>query len=120
VVPGCEFGAIGPLTVHPAAQGGVGRRLLPAALDQALLRGLTGVRLVQSPTHLRSLALYASMGFEAPEPLVLVTGPARPRSAEEGTVRPESAHDVLGQDDNDDKSARSKRPVLQASGRARR
>jgi hypothetical protein len=80
--------------VHPSAQGGVGRKLLAAVLDHATHRGLASVRLVQSPSHLRSLALYTSVGFEAREPLVLVTGTTQPGSAEECTVRPASARDL--------------------------
>jgi len=69
-----SVGVIGPLTVHPRAEGGVGRRLMQETLDSARGRGLDRVRLVQSPAHLRSLALYAQLGFNVQEPLVLMHG----------------------------------------------
>src|SRR5690348_4926998 len=69
-----SVGVIGPLTVHPGLEGGVGRRLIEAALGAARAAGLERVRLVQSPAHLRSLALYVKMGFDVQEPLVLLWG----------------------------------------------
>jgi GNAT superfamily N-acetyltransferase len=67
------------VAVAPGAQGGPGRLLMEAALERA--RGARGVRLVQEAFNLRSLALYASLGFEAKEPLVQVKG--MPRSADD-------------------------------------
>lgn len=64
--------AVGPLTVLPAAEGGVGRQLMLAVLDEARAHGPDAVRLVQSPSHLRSLALYAKLGFAVREPLALL------------------------------------------------
>lgn len=66
--------AIGPLTVLPACEGGVGRALMQQALEHASASGVDSVRLVQSPSHLRSLALYASLGFEVREPLAMTSG----------------------------------------------
>ncbi len=66
--------SIGPLSVHPSAEGGVGRQLMAAALEEAYRRGFSRIRLVQSPAHLRSLALYAKLGFAVREPLVLMQG----------------------------------------------
>jgi N-acetylglutamate synthase-like GNAT family acetyltransferase len=85
---------IGPLTVHPEVQGGVGRRLMEAALEKARRRGITSVRLVQSPAHLRSLALYVKVGFDVQEPLVLIHG--APPAPEDGAarVRPATEEDV--------------------------
>lgn len=86
--------AIGPLTVHPDSGGGAGRRLMEAALAEARGRGIEQVRLVQSPAHLRSLALYVSVGFEVREPLVLMGG-ALPEPEAGGTpVRPATEADV--------------------------
>lgn len=65
---------IGPLTVQPEAEGGVGRCLMETALAEARRHGIERVRLVQSPAHLRSLALYAKVGFDVREPLVLMQG----------------------------------------------
>jgi GNAT superfamily N-acetyltransferase len=69
---------VGPITVHPDAQGlGVGRRLMEAVLERGA--GATGVGLLQDSFNTRSLALYASLGFEVKEPVVVLAG--RPRSA---------------------------------------
>ncbi|HEV2358353.1 MAG TPA: GNAT family N-acetyltransferase [bacterium] len=87
--PGTPVAAVGPLTVHPSAEGGAGRRLLEALLDEARSRRFDRVRLVQSPSHLRSLALYAKAGFTVREPLVLVQAPSSPGRGSQGTrVRP--------------------------------
>ena len=72
--PPAQVAAIGPLTVDPEAQGGPGRQLMESALEQARALGIPSVRLVQSPAHLRSLALYAAAGFDVREPLVLMHG----------------------------------------------
>jgi len=89
--------AVGPLTVHPSHEGGAGRALMQAALRDAGSRGVKRLRLVQSPSHLRSLALYASLGFEAREPLVLLRG--KPASlAGDGVVRPLVAADAAACD----------------------
>jgi ribosomal protein S18 acetylase RimI-like enzyme len=77
--------AIGPLTVLPACEGGVGRALMRKALEYASASGVDSVRLVQSPSHLRSLALYASLGFEVREPLAMTTG-AVPEHGSPGAV----------------------------------
>jgi predicted N-acetyltransferase YhbS len=70
--------AVGPITVAPGRQGsGIGRRLMQAVLERA--SGAMGVRLVQDAFNTRSVALYAALGFEVKEPLLLLQG--RPRSA---------------------------------------
>lgn len=66
--------AIGPLTVDPSAQGGVGRALMEASLTEARKRSYDQVRLVQSPSHLRSFVLYTKCGFILREPLFLMRG----------------------------------------------
>src|ERR1700759_3558418 len=53
--PPSPVAAIGPLTVHPSAEGRVGRQLMEAALERAREQRFEGVRLVQSPSHIRSL-----------------------------------------------------------------
>ena len=86
--PLAPVAAIGPLTVDPAAEGGAaGQRLMQAALDEAKVRGFERVRLVQSPSHLRSLALYAKLGFDVREPLVLIGGKPAPEKIEGCIVR---------------------------------
>ena len=68
---------IGPLTVHPRAEGGVGRQLMDAALADARRRGIGSVRLVQSPAHLVQESLVLMRGeLPAAEP-----GAARVRPA---------------------------------------
>jgi GNAT superfamily N-acetyltransferase len=75
VFPLTPIAAIGPLTVDRDCEGaGAGRLLLDRAMQEARTRNISRVRLVQSPSHLRSLALYTKAGFEVREPLVLVTG----------------------------------------------
>ncbi len=69
---------VGPITVDPDAQGhGVGRRLMEAVIERGA--GARGVRLLQDSFNMQSLSLYASLGFEAKELAVVMTG--TPRSA---------------------------------------
>lgn len=72
--PPSPVAAIGPLTVDPSAQGGVGRALMEASLTEARKRSYDQVRLVQSPSHLRSFVLYTKCGFMLREPLFLMRG----------------------------------------------
>jgi predicted N-acetyltransferase YhbS len=72
--PPSPVAAIGPLTVDPSAQGGVGRALMEASLMEARKRSYDQVRLVQSPSHLRSFVLYTKCGFILREPLFLMRG----------------------------------------------
>lgn len=91
---------IGPLTVDPAGQnGGVGRQLMEAMLTRADERGAAGVRLVQSAYHSRSLALYASLGFEVREPLVVLQGPPPPDLPGGCTLRAATPDDLPALDD---------------------
>jgi predicted N-acetyltransferase YhbS len=76
--PPSPVAAIGPLTVDPSAKGGVGRALMEAALMEARKRDYDQVRLVQSPSHLRSFALYTKCGFALREPLFLMQGSPSP------------------------------------------
>jgi predicted N-acetyltransferase YhbS len=66
--------AIGPLTVHPSSEGGVGKKLMFAALDHARKQNHDQIRLVQSPSHIRSFVLYTKSGFFLREPLFLMEG----------------------------------------------
>lgn len=68
---------LGPITVDATVQNrGVGRRLMQATLDRAAVRGFPGVRLLQSAYHARSLALYATLGFQPREAIACMQGPA--------------------------------------------
>ena len=65
---------IGPLTVHPSEEGGggIGRLLMDTALNKASEQKLERIRLVQSPSHIRSFVLYTKCGFSLREPLFLM------------------------------------------------
>jgi predicted N-acetyltransferase YhbS len=69
---------LGPVTVDPSVQvHGAVRRLMGAVLERA--RGAVGVRLVQDSFNMLSISLYASLGFEVKEPLLLMRG--KPKKA---------------------------------------
>ena len=72
--PPAAVAAVGPLTAHPEGPAGIGGRLLRALLADVSQSELPSIRLVQSPSHLESLALYAKTGFILREPLVLMQG----------------------------------------------
>jgi predicted N-acetyltransferase YhbS len=64
---------VGPLTVHPSSEGsGIGRLLMDVALNKARKQNLERIRLVQSPSHIRSFVLYTRCGFSLREPLFLM------------------------------------------------
>jgi GNAT superfamily N-acetyltransferase len=86
---------VGPITVDPDYQGGgIGRRLMQAVID----RGASGrgVRLVQGAFNTVSLSLYASLGFEVREPLVVMTGHLR--DAGDPTVTAMRREEVIAAD----------------------
>lgn len=72
--PPSPIAVIGPLTVDPSVQGGIGRVLMDAALSQAYSQNCVQVRLVQSPSHIRSFVLYTKSGFTVREQLFLIQG----------------------------------------------
>jgi len=73
--PPSPVAVIGPLTVYPSAEGGgVGKMLMDAALTQAREHNHDQIRLVQSPSHIRSFVLYTKSGFTLREPLLLMQG----------------------------------------------
>ncbi|MEA2928513.1 MAG: hypothetical protein QOG38_941 [Hyphomicrobiales bacterium] len=94
IMPGCPVAGIGPLTVDLDAEGGIGRRLVQAALRGAHQNGLAEVRLIQSPMHLRSLALYTKAGFDVCEPLVTVETAVPVNAANGDGVRLATADDI--------------------------
>jgi predicted N-acetyltransferase YhbS len=81
--PPSPVAVIGPLTVHPSAEGGVGRMLMEAALTQGRKQNHDQIRLVQSPSHIRSFVLYTKSGFTLREPLFLMQG--QPLKGEDNT-----------------------------------
>src|SRR5262249_33377947 len=65
--------AVGPSVVDPAVHGhGIGRRLMEAVLERA--RDAQGVRLLQDAFNIQSLSLYAALGFDAKELMVVLEG----------------------------------------------
>lgn len=78
---------VGPVTVAPDAQvAGIGRRLMQAVLERGA--DAAGIRLLQDSFNLQSLALYASLGFEVAEPVVVMSGTPRATHRDEVEVRP--------------------------------
>lgn len=70
-----SIAGIGPVTVDPACQNaGVGKALMNSLLQRERERSASGVRLVQSAYHSRSLALYTDLGFIVREPLSVLQG----------------------------------------------
>jgi predicted N-acetyltransferase YhbS len=72
--PPSPVAVIGPLTVDPSVQGGIGHVLMDAAISHAYSQNYDKVRLVQSPSHIRSFVLYTKLGFTLREPLFLMQG----------------------------------------------
>ena len=68
-----EIAGVGPITVNPNAQAkGVGRRLMQAVIESG--KDAPGIRLVQDAFNTVSMSLYADLGFDVVEPLVLMQG----------------------------------------------
>jgi GNAT superfamily N-acetyltransferase len=83
---------LGPITVDPRAQArGIGRRLMKAVLERG--RDAVGIRLLQDSFNTRS-SLYASLGFDVKEPILLMTGTTRSKPSSEVEVRPLQADDL--------------------------
>jgi predicted N-acetyltransferase YhbS len=84
---------VGPITVDPSVQGtGVGRQLMQGVIERA--REAAGVRLVQDAFNTRSFCLYASLGFEVKEPLLLMRGTPRSEPDGNATARRMTEDDV--------------------------
>jgi GNAT superfamily N-acetyltransferase len=84
---------IGPISVHPDYQGaGVGRMLMQAVIDHA--NDAIGVRLVQDAFNAKTMALYTALGFDAREPLALLTGSPRGPLPVDLRVRPMTFDDL--------------------------
>jgi predicted N-acetyltransferase YhbS len=64
---------VGPITVDPNIQSkGVGRKLMQAVIESG--QDADGIRLVQDAFNTASMSLYASLGFDIVEPLVIMQG----------------------------------------------
>jgi predicted N-acetyltransferase YhbS len=87
-----EIGGVGPMCVLPEMHGrGIGRRLMQAVMDRGC--DMRGVRLCQDAFNTTSLSLYAALGFDAVEPLAVMTGVPRERVAD-SSVRPMTSGDI--------------------------
>jgi GNAT superfamily N-acetyltransferase len=84
---GDPIAGVGPISVDPDHQGGgVGRKLMEAVIERG--KGAPGTRLLQDSFNMLSLSLYASLGFEEREPVVVMSGKPTSGPAEEIEVRP--------------------------------
>jgi predicted N-acetyltransferase YhbS len=84
---------VGPITVAPDAQAaGIGRILMQAVIERAA--GAPSVRLLQDSFNTGSLALYASLGFEVAEQVVLLAGTPSGSFEPAGRVRPLAPADL--------------------------
>jgi GNAT superfamily N-acetyltransferase len=72
-----SIAGVGPITVDPSVQSKtVGRQLMEDVHHRAAQKNFPGVRLVQAGYHMRSLSLYAKLGYDVREPLACLQGPA--------------------------------------------
>lgn len=79
--------AVGPITVDPNAQAkGAGRMLMEAVIERG--RSAPGIRLLQDAFNTASLSLYASLGFDVKEPVVLIEGALKGDMPADFEVRP--------------------------------
>jgi predicted N-acetyltransferase YhbS len=86
---------IGPITVAPSAQNrSVGRMLMQSAIERENARGASGIRLMQSAYHNRSLCLYTKLGFDSREPCSKMEGPRVGVSLPGYRVRPAIGADL--------------------------
>jgi predicted N-acetyltransferase YhbS len=84
---------VGPITVDPDIQAkGVGRRLMEAVIERG--KNAPGIRLVQDAFNTASMSLYASLGFEVVEPLVIIEGNPISESSSNIQVRPLEEKDL--------------------------
>lgn len=91
---------IGPVFVRPDLQReGIGCKLMEAALDRAEVLELESVRLTQAAFNLVSLSLYAKLGFQVKEPLVVMTDPPLGKGPEGYVVRAADASDLDAMDE---------------------
>src|SRR5439155_25713455 len=67
--------SIGPITIDPTVEiTGIGRALMDDCMARAAERRVPGVRLVQAGYHIRTLSLYAKLGFVTRELLAVMQG----------------------------------------------
>jgi predicted N-acetyltransferase YhbS len=84
---------VGPITIDPKSQNaGVGRKLMEAVLERG--REAPSIRLQQDAFHMRSLALYASLGFRVTAGCVLMSGDPAEDADPAVDVRPVTEDDL--------------------------
>jgi GNAT superfamily N-acetyltransferase len=84
---------VGPITVAPDAQGrGIGRRLMQQVLGRG--KDASGIRLLQDTFNMGSYGLYASLGFEVREPVLVLSGRPKEKPATGWRVRAMTAADL--------------------------
>ena len=90
-----KVAGIGPLAVDPKSQNkGVGRQLMINTMQRAEDKKFAGMRLLQAAYHNRSLALYASLGFETREPISTMQGKPIQATIPGRTVHPATIADI--------------------------
>lgn len=89
-----EIAGVGPITIAPELQSnGVGKKLMADVIERG--KKFAGIRLVQDAFNSVSMSLYASLGFNIVEPLVLIQGtPKSPEQDDKIGVRPMSENDI--------------------------
>ena len=92
-----DCAGIGPISVDLDAQGqGIGTTLMTDVIAHARGQGYEMIRLVQDSYNMRSLALYASLGFDVKEPLAYMR---LAQGAEDPAFRIAKAEDVAAMDE---------------------
>lgn len=87
---------VGPISVVPNAQSkGIGRELMNKVIEAG--KEAPGIRLVQDAFNTTSLSLYASVGFEVKEPLVIMQGVP----LDKASVSPQTQVRLLAAEDYD-------------------
>jgi predicted N-acetyltransferase YhbS len=86
---------VGPITVDPTVQNrAIGRGLMDAVHERAAEKNFAGVRLIQAGFHIRSLSLYAKLGYDVREHLACMQGNTLGISVDGHVVRPATEEDV--------------------------
>ena len=86
---------VGPLTIDPKYQNkGTGRQLMINILKRAKNKNFSAIRLLQASYHSRSLALYATLGFEVREPISNMQGKPIQEAIPRRSVRAATESDI--------------------------
>jgi predicted N-acetyltransferase YhbS len=84
---------VGPISVDPRIQSkGIGRALMQAVLDYARQSNISQIRLIQDSFNLISFSLYASLGFDMKETVMLMQ--AQAASGPDNRIRSASPLDL--------------------------